>query len=244
MKTVIVIPARFKSSRFPGKPLTMIAGKSLLRRTWERCTLAMPAAAIWIATDDERIAVHARDFGAQVVMTGADCLTGTDRVYEASLKIDADLFLDVQGDEPLIEAADILAVQAFAEAHPGAVVNGMAPILDEGDWYSRMIPKVVAAPDGRLLYMSRAPIPNNKADALVSAMRQVCVMAFDKASLAAFAGAAGKTPLEEIEDLEVLRFLEMGIDVRMVRVSAASIAVDLPDDVAKVEAALRVRGLP
>lgn len=243
MKTVIIIPARYKSSRFPGKPLAEILGKSLIRRTWERCCLALPAPAVWVATDDERIAGHCRGFGAQVVMTRDDCLTGTDRVHDAAGQIEADLYLDVQGDEPLIEPADILAVKAFALAHPGSVVNAMTPITDEAEWRSPMIPKMLAAPDGRLLYMSRAPVPSNKEDAFQGAMRQVCVMAFDKQALDAFTSVTAKTPLEAIEDLELLRFLEMGIEVRMVRVSECSIAVDLPEDIAKVEAALDARGL-
>lgn len=241
MRIVTIIPARYRSSRFPGKPLAMIAGKSLIQRTWERCLLAMAKESIWVATDDERIESHCRGFDAQVVMTSPDCLTGTDRVHDAARQIEADIYINVQGDEPLMEPADILTVTEYAKAHPGAVVNAMAPIGDEADWRSPMIPKVLVAPDGRLLYMSRAPVPFNKDAKFISAMRQVCVMAFDRKALDAFAAVERKTPLEQIEDLELLRFLELGIDVRMVAVSACSIAVDMPDDVAKVEAVLRER---
>jgi 3-deoxy-manno-octulosonate cytidylyltransferase (CMP-KDO synthetase) len=238
MKVVIIIPARYQSSRFPGKPLVQIRGKSLLQRTWERCKLVLPTNDIYIATDDERIAHHCDTLGTQYVMTSPDCLTGTDRVREAADYVDADIYLNVQGDEPLINPDDIITVMNAAERFPGIVINGMCKIDDEAEFRSPMIPKVVAAHDGRLLYMSRAPVPSNKDCKFRGAMRQVCVMAFDKKALEAFSSVKDKTPVEAIEDLEVLRFLEMGFNVKMVEVSPQSIAVDTPGDVAKVEAVL------
>jgi 3-deoxy-manno-octulosonate cytidylyltransferase (CMP-KDO synthetase) len=238
MKSVVIIPARYASSRFPGKPLVDIRGKSLIRRTWERCRLVLADTDIFVATDDSRIAEHCVENGMQHIMTSSDCLTGTDRVKEASDQIDADIYLDVQGDEPLINPDDITAIMIVAENSPGAVINGMCKIEDEAEFRSPMIPKVLAAPDGRLLYMSRAPVPSNKSNEFRGAMRQVCVMAFDKNALDAFSSVKEKTPLEAIEDLEVLRFLEMGFDVKMVEVTSQSIAVDSPEDVIKVEAVL------
>lgn len=242
MKAVIVIPARYKSSRFPGKPLVDIRGKSLIQRTWERCTLAMPEESIYVATDDKRIQDHCRERGIQTVMTGAECLTGTDRVHQAAEQIQADIYVNVQGDEPLIDPGDITAVLEEAKRHPGSIINAMCPITDEADFRSPMIPKVVTRLDGRLLYFSRAPIPTNKEHGFVGAMRQVCVNAYDKAALDAFVSVTSKTPLEAVEDLELNRFLELGYEVRMIRVSANSIAVDTPADVAKVEAVLIERG--
>lgn len=241
-ESVIVVPARFKSSRFPGKPLVDIAGTSLIRRVWRQCARALPAERVYVATDDERIADHCRAAGIQVVITGEDCLTGTDRVYQASLQIDADLYVNVQGDEPLVRPADILAVIDTARAHPGTVVNAMCAIAEEHDFRSPTVPKVVARPDGRLLYMSRAGIPTDKLHAFRPAMKQVCIYAFDKPALAAFAGAGAKTPLEAVEDIEILRFLELGFEVRMVEVSQASVAVDVPEDVNRVRGALAAAG--
>jgi len=238
MKPVIIIPARYASSRFPGKPLVEIAGKSLIKRTWERCKLVLNEDDIYVATDDDRIKDHCVENSIQHVMTSSDCLTGTDRVKEASDQIDADIYLDVQGDEPLINPDDITAVMNTAKNAPGTIVNGMCKITNEAEFRNPMIPKVLAAPDGRLLYMSRAPVPSNKNREFHGAMRQVCVMAFDKNALRAFTSTKRKTPLEAVEDLEVLRFLEMGFDVKMVEVSSQSIAVDTPEDVAKVEAIL------
>lgn len=239
---VIIIPARFKSSRFPGKPLVDIAGTSLIRRVWQRCAQTLPAEQVYVATDDRRIADHCRMAGIQVVMTGEDCLTGTDRVYQASLQIEADLYINVQGDEPLVKPADIMAVIEAARARPGAVINAMCSIRGEHDFRSPTVPKVVTRPDGRLLYISRAAIPTDKSLSFYQAKKQVCIYAFDRPTLDAFAGTGAKTPLEAVEDIEILRFLELGFDVRMVEVSQASVAVDVPEDVDRVRAALTAPG--
>ena len=172
-------------------------------------------------------------------MTSPECLTGTDRVFEASQQIEADLFVNVQGDEPLIDPADVIRVIAAAAAHPGVVVNAMCPIDTEADFRSVNVPHVAAAPDGRLLYMSRAAIPTTKDLAFAWGRRQVCIYAFPRAALTAFAATGVKTPLEELEDIEILRFLELGIPVHMVALESVSIAVDVPSDVERVEAALR-----
>lgn len=243
MSVAIVIPAREKSTRFPGKPLAMIAGRPMLDRVHERCVDAVGESRVYVATDSERIRTHCERAGMRCVMTPETCLTGTDRVHEAAKSIDAQTLINVQGDEPLIDPADIRAVIDASRETPGVVVNAMCPIDDEPDYRSVNVPKVIAAPDGRLLYMSRAPIPASKDGRFHGGMRQVCVYAFPRAALAAFASAPGKTPAEAIEDIEILRFLELGFEVRMVRVSGASLAVDIPDDVPKVEAAMRQRGL-
>lgn len=238
MRAVIVIPARFRSSRFPGKPLVNIAGREMILRVWDRCCLALPAEDVYVATDDERIRTVCEAAGAQVLMTGSECLTGTDRVHEAALQVPADLYLNVQGDEPLLDPQDIHAVLAAAKTFPGEILNAMAPIHDEQDFRSNTVPKVVARPDGRLLYMSRAPIPTDKQHGFITAMKQVCIYGFTREALAAFAARDTKTPLEAIEDIEILRFLELGFDVRMITVSDSAIAVDVPADVARVEQAL------
>lgn len=239
MKVALVIPARYKSSRFPGKPLVEIAGKPMIRRTWERCIQAVPAEQVYVATDDERIRRCCEEAGIQTVMTSGDCMTGTDRVYDASNQIDADLFVNVQGDEPVIDPDDIAKVVEASRVHPEMVINAMCPITVEADYTSVTIPKVVARPDGRLLYMSRGPIPSNKEHRFISAMKQVCVYAFPKLALAAFASVPRRTPLEGLEDIEIIRFLELGYDVLMVEVSSSSIAVDTPEDVVRVTEALR-----
>lgn len=238
MKFVIIIPARYRSSRFPGKPLAQINGQSLVTRVWDRCVQALSAQDVYVATDDDQIASHCDQHGIRVLMTSTDCLTGTDRVYEASLQVDADVYINVQGDEPMIMPSDIHAVMDAARATPGAVVNAMCPITLEGDFYSPYVPKVVSRPDGRLLYMSRAAIPGTKSHGFVTANKQVCIYGFTKQALGAFYASGRKTPLEQIEDIEILRFLELGFEVKMIPVSGASLAVDVPEDILRVERAL------
>ena len=235
MKSVVVIPARYASSRLPGKPLIEIKGKSVLFRTFEQCAKVFPKDDIYVATDDEKIAEHCDQFGMKYVMTSTKCLTGTDRLAEAALQIEADTFINVQGDEPLIDPEDIVKINRMANEHPESILNGYAPILSEDMFRSRSIPKVVFRQDKRLLYMSRAPVPATKEGDFLYGWRQICVYAFPKEWLAAFAKRGYKTLLEESEDIEILRFLEMGYEIQMVELSNRSIAVDVPEDVRKVE---------
>lgn len=231
---VVVIPARLASTRLPNKPLIDIAGKSLIERTWEQVTKAVAKEKVFVLTDDEEIVSHCDDRGIQSRLTSKDCLTGTDRVAEYAATHDFDYYINVQGDEPLINPDDITKVISELNSDRDVIINGYAPIKNESDFRSLTIPKVVLRSDGRLLYMSRAPIPNNKNDEFNKAFKQVCVYAFPKETLVQFAAQRHKTMLEEIEDIEVLRFLEMGFEVKMIEMSSDSIAVDVPDDIEKV----------
>lgn len=235
---IVVIPARYESSRLPGKPLIELCGVPMIVRTYQQCAKAVDAESIYVATDDLRIKHVCEQYGIQVVMTSSDCLTGTDRIAEVAKSVNADIYINVQGDEPLFDPEDLKAMLAAAGEHPNEVLNGYCAIGSEEQYRSRTIPKVVMREDRRLLYMSRAPIPTNKSHAYVKAWRQVCAYAFPKKSLEAFAERTSKTELEQIEDIEILRFLEMGWEVRMIPLSTMSIAVDTPHDVALAEAAL------
>jgi 3-deoxy-manno-octulosonate cytidylyltransferase (CMP-KDO synthetase) len=239
MNAVIVIPARFQSGRLPGKPMIDLAGVPMIERTYRRCALGFPAEHIYVATDDERIYRHCVGVGIRTLMTSPDCPTGTDRVAEVADSVAADLYINVQGDEPLFNPRDIQLILDAAEANPGEVLNGVCPIDTEERFRSPSIPKVVMRPDGRLLYMSRAAIPTSKAFEFKKAWRQICIYAFTPEALRAYRSVKGKTGLEQIEDIEILRFLELGFDVRMVPVSSDSVAVDTPADVATVEDILR-----
>ncbi len=239
MKTAIIIPARYESGRFPGKPLALIRGRPMIHWVYSRCVeSSVPPARIYVATDDDRIALACRLHNIQTVMTSSDCRTGTDRVYEASQQIDADMFINVQGDEPMVKPDDIDLVISAARRDPTVVYNAMCPITSDEDFRNSSIPKVVCRPDGSLLYASRAAIPTTKSCTFVAAFKQVCIYAFPRDALRSFASATKKTPLEAIEDIEILRFIEMGRTVTMVKVSGASIAVDHPEDILRVEAAL------
>jgi 3-deoxy-manno-octulosonate cytidylyltransferase (CMP-KDO synthetase) len=240
---IIVIPARYESSRLPGKPLVELLGISMLRRTYNRCLQAFPRERIYVATDDQRIFDHCQEANISVLMTSPDCMTGTDRIAEVAEVVEADTYINVQGDEPIMNPDDIKKILDVAKRNPKDVVNGMCAIDSEELFYSPTIPKVVARPDGRLLYMSRAAIPTNKQHEFASARRQVCIYAFPKAALVEYSSVQTKTPLELIEDIEILRFLELGYDVHMVELTADTISVDVPEDIPRAEEAIRSRGL-
>lgn len=241
---IIVIPARMQSTRLPRKPLIDLEGKSLIQRTYEQCIKAVPTDLVYVATDSEEIKQHCEQLGMQVLMTSESCLTGTDRVAEVARAIDAEYYINVQGDEPLFNPDDITKTVALLQKHPGEIINGYAPIATEQDYRSASVPKVVFRPDGRLLYMSRSAIPGNKAESFRWAHRQICVYAFPKKALEAFSAVTEKTPLENQEDIEILRFLELGYEVRMVELSADSIAVDHPEDAERVREVLRRMAKP
>jgi 3-deoxy-manno-octulosonate cytidylyltransferase (CMP-KDO synthetase) len=234
MKIVIVIPARFKSTRYPGKPLIDILGKSMIQRVYEKCVLAFPKEFIFVATEDERIINHCDEYGMQCILTSDNCLTGTDRIAEVAKIIDADYYVNVQGDEPLFNPEDIKYLINKIPEHKGEIINGYCSIDNEIDYRSVSTPKVVFRPDGRLLYMSRSPIPGNKLNKFNFSFRQVCAYAFPKSALLAFSAHNNKTLLEEVEDIEILRFLELGYDVRMLEMSNVSIPIDNPEDLVKV----------
>ena len=231
---IIVIPARYDSTRLPGKPLLNIAGKPMIQLVYEQCTRAVESDLVYVATDDDRIRLVCESFGAQVVMTSSECLTGTDRVAEVSKKIDARYYINVQGDEPLFNPADIRLLVNQINLLEDEIVMGYCSIHSKADFQNRAIPKMIFSEHKQLLYMSRSPIPGNKKDEFIRAWRQVCAYAFSKASLETFSSVTSKTPIEEIEDLEMLRFLENGVPVKVVEMSSKSIAVDYPEDIKKV----------
>ncbi|AWA28640.1 3-deoxy-manno-octulosonate cytidylyltransferase [Flavobacterium magnum] len=234
MEIVLIIPARYKSTRFPGKPLTDIKGKSMILRVFEQCAKAFPKEKIYVATEDSRIVDHCNQHGMQAILTSDNCLTGTDRIAEAALQIDADYYINVQGDEPVFNPEDITTIISKLEECNGEVINGYCAIDTDEQYRSSSVPKVVFRPDGRMLYMSRSPIPGNKNHTFIKSWRQVCIYAFPKKALAEFASIKEKTPLEDMEDIEILRFLEMGYEVRMLELSNDSVPVDHPEDLEKV----------
>jgi 4-hydroxy 2-oxovalerate aldolase len=231
---IVVIPARYESSRFPGKPLVEICGKSLIQRVSERCIDAVGSENVIVATDDRRIFEHCEKLKINAVMTKKTCLTGTDRLAEVAKNIDREFYINVQGDEPLIEPQDIVKFLDIAHNYPNQILNGMCDITDPKDYFSSNVPKVVCDKYDKLLYMSRSPIPSNKKNAFISAKKQVCIYSFPRSSLLDFASQKHKTPVESIEDIEILRFLEMGYNVRMVAVSGSAIAVDTKEDLKRV----------
>ena len=238
LKYAVVIPARYKSSRFPGKPLVDICGKPMIQHVWERCCEAVGKDKVYVATDDYRIESVVNDFGGSVILTSSDCLTGTDRLAEVNEKLDFDFIINVQGDEPLIDPENILKViDIFKKT--GRIVNAMSRITSEEEFRSLTVPKVTSSTSGRLMYMSRSGIPLTKDGEFRTSFKQVCVYAFSREHLKFFASTKNKSPLEEIEDIEILRFLEADYHIDMVEVDSGSLAVDVPNDVEKVEVAMK-----
>lgn len=239
MKYAVVIPARYQSSRFPGKPLIDLNGKSMIQHVWERCCLAVGQELVYIATDSEKIEEVCTGFGGQVIMTSSSCMTGTDRLAEANKKLNADFIINVQGDEPLIEPDDICKVIEAYKNEPNTIVNAMCKIESEEEFRSFTVPKVVVSKSNKLLYMSRSPIPISKNDEFCFAYKQVCIYAFSKIHLEFFASHSTKTKVEKVEDIEILRFLENDFIIKMLEVDSGSIAVDTPADVNRVVNAMR-----
>ncbi|MGF1448638.1 MAG: 3-deoxy-manno-octulosonate cytidylyltransferase [Opitutales bacterium] len=241
MRSVAIIPARLRSTRFPEKPLAPILGQPMIVRVATIAAQALGRDHTYVATDDARIAEVVEAAGYAVVQTSPDALTGTDRVAEAAQSIDADCFINVQGDEPMLAPESIQSVAEAAQQYPEAVINAYAPIEPPEDPHDPNLPKCVMASDGRLLYLSRAALPAGKSPSQYPQThdKQVCVYAFRRSHLEVFATFGGKAPCEQYEDIEILRFLDLGVTVRMIRLPGNTIAVDRPEDVARVEAALQ-----
>ena len=233
MQQIIVIPARMKGTRLPGKPLMQILGKSILRRVWDRCQQVHPAEQIFVATEDIEIKNHCEEIGINCIVTGK-ANTAIDRIKLFSDDIKADAYINVQGDEPLINPKDILTVLKYNKKYPFRVVFGKAPAnRDEFQDVSKA--KVVCDLNGKLLYSSRAGIPINNQGSFIAAERAIWIYAFSKNTLDDYFKYSHQTPLEKIEDNEIIRFLEIGISVYCVDVIGNSWAVDEKKDLKIVE---------
>lgn len=239
MSAVAIVPARFASSRFPGKPLVEIAGVPMLRRVVEGARQAKRVRDVLVATDDERIAEACRGFGAPVVLTSPDHPTGTDRLAEASRGLVDEIVVNVQGDEPLIEGFVVDAAVAALEASPEAPMSTLVHRAGAEALADPNRVKVVLDRRGYALYFSRAAIPHRRdpgSDAPI--WQHVGLYAYRREFLQRFV-ALGPAPLERCEALEQLRALEHGYPIRAAVVEGwSSVPVDVPADVARVEAIL------
>lgn len=244
MRTVVIIPARYGSSRYPGKPLVHLLEKPMILWVAELSAHAVGDENVYVATEDQRIATVVESAGFQPIMTTDDALTGTDRLAQAAEQVKADIYINVQGDEPLVNPSDIIKVRDAKLEYMDAVINGFSWIGMGEDPHSVNIPKVITNEQDELVYMSRVALPGFK-DAKCAPSRykkQVCIYAFTREELSTFRNFGRKSQLEYSEDIEILRFLELGKTIRMVETQPGSLAVDVPDDVAKVEEALLKAG--
>lgn len=238
MKVALIIPARFKSTRFPGKPLVQILKIELILRVINACEKAINKKNIYVATDNKKIFNFVKDKGYNCIMTSSKCLTGTDRVAEASKKIYADIYLNVQGDEPLIKEKDIKKIIQFKKSFMNHVVCGYSNIKNYEEAKNKSVPKVVINKFNELVYISRLPIPGSKSQKNIkknSFLKQVCIYAFNKKELDIFAKNKKKTFYEEKEDIEILRFFDLNKKIKMVKLSSNTVAVDKKSDIKKVE---------
>tara|TARA_R110002020_G_scaffold12072_5_gene44747 strand:- start:4011 stop:5675 length:1665 start_codon:yes stop_codon:yes gene_type:complete len=237
-RAVVVIPARYKSSRFPGKPLAKINGKEMILHVAEKAEKAIGKENVYIATENLKIANVAKKAGYNVVITSDSCLTGTDRVAESSYEINADIFINVQGDEPMIDSDDIKKVIKVKQDNPDYIINCMSKLHKDEDPSDKKIPKIICDLQNNLVYSSRNPLPGSKSSQVNNIMKQVCIYAFSKKQLQQFYDTK-KTPLENYEDIEIVRCIEKGMEVKMVEVNKISYAVDYPEDIKIVENELR-----
>ena len=231
---LLVIPARYKSKRLPGKPLINLKGIPMIIRTYNQCKKVVHPSKILVATDNKKILNLCKKNNINVMMTSNKCLTGTDRVAEVAKKIKKKFYINVQGDEPICNPSDIRKIIRTARKYPNKVINGFTKIKDKNMFTSPHVPKVIFRKDGNLIYMSRAPIPSNKKKSFIRGWRQVCIYSFPYKSLKIFSNLKKKTILERIEDLELNRFIEIGHEVKMIEMSNRSVAVDTRGDLKKL----------
>jgi len=232
-KTIGIIPARYGSSRFPGKALALIAGKSMIQRTYENACGFGVLDSVVVTTDDERIADHVRDFGGKVVMTSRECTTGTDRIAEAIKRdpsLDGDIIVNIQGDEPCLSPETVAAVVKRLDDDADAVMaTAVVPLKSERDADDPNIVKCVMNDRGRALYFSRSRIPSQG-----PVFGHLGLYAFHKDFLLLYA-TLPPTPLQQAESLEQLKALEHGYTIAVAIVDEAPLGVDVPADIAKVE---------
>jgi 3-deoxy-manno-octulosonate cytidylyltransferase (CMP-KDO synthetase) len=236
MRTAIVIPARYASTRLPAKPLLKSTGKYLIQHVYERACEAKSARLVIVATDDSRIAAAVEGFGGNVVLTRKDHACGADRVAEVAEDLDVDMVVNLQGDEPEIEPRYLDQLTELLEANPGASVATLAvPIVNAAQWQNPNNVKVVCDRDGRALYFSRSPIPfvrdgqANFAHKPPQFLQHVGLYAYRRESLLQLA-AQPPHPLEQLEQLEQLRALALGARIQVGIVPQGSSGIDTLED--------------
>ncbi len=234
MKIIGVIPARYKSSRFEGKPLADICGKPMIWWVYQQAIKVKEFEDVYVATEDERIKVACEKLGINVIMTSDEHKTGTDRIGEVARKIKADLYVNIQGDEPMIEPETIVeAIKPFYDNEELQVSNLMTVIKDPVDVVNFTVPKVITNKDGIGIYLTRSAAPYPKGSIDYSYYKQVCVYGFTPEALDFYCNSP-RGKVESIEDIEILRFIESGYKVQFIEVDSDTVAVDTPNDLEKV----------
>lgn len=235
---MVVLPARYGSTRFPGKPLANIAGRPLIEWVYRRARDIRGAKEVVVATDDRRIFEVVESFGGRVVMTSAGHASGTDRVAEVAAAGDVRYIVNLQGDEPVFDPKTVEdMVNVLASSPDTDITTACHAVEREEELSNPNVVKVVFDTGGRALYFSRSPVPNGALQTGATAYRHVGIYAYKKESLLRFTSYE-PTPLERAERLEQLRALEHGMVMRVVVTGQPTMGVDVPDDVKKVEKVL------
>jgi 3-deoxy-manno-octulosonate cytidylyltransferase (CMP-KDO synthetase) len=241
---LVVIPARYGSTRFPGKPLAMLRGKPVIQHVYEQAARARRAGAAVVATDDRRILEAVERFGGQAVMTSPTARSGTERAAEAARARSESVIVNVQGDEPLVQPEMIDQLAEYLERHRAVPMASVMTRLRHGeDAGNPNVVKVVVDADGFALYFSRAPIPWARDEGGPrSAMKHIGIYGYQRHFLLQFPHLA-PTPLEQLEQLEQLRALEHGYRIRLLETAHDTIGVDTPEDLARVEDMMNKAGV-
>lgn len=245
MKIIGVIPARYKSSRFPGKPLADICGKPMIWWVYQQCKKVDDFEEVYVATDDDKIFKTCEELNVNVIMTSDSHKTGTDRIGEVARKVKADLIVNIQGDEPLLEPKTIkAAIEPFYKNKNLQISNLMTKIKDPVDVVNFTVPKVITNKDGIGVYLTRATAPYPKGSINYSYYKQVCVYGFKPEALKFYCDYGmkyGKAKIEAIEDIEILRFIENGYKVQYIEVDSDTVAVDTTNDLEKVREIVKAK---
>jgi len=237
MKVVAIIPAHWASTRFPGKALTPIAGKPMIELVWDKVQASDALDDIIVATDDNRIAAAVRDFGGHLEMTRAGHESGSDRIAEVAARIDADVIVNIQGDEPLVRSADLDRLALLMRSEPTVEVASLCHAISAEEAKNPNRVKVVRDRAGDALYFSRAPIPHPRHAEDARYFQHSGIYAYRRPALLAFSKLP-VPPEERAEKLEQLRYLAAGTKIRLVETEPSGPGVDTPEDVAIVEALL------
>jgi 3-deoxy-manno-octulosonate cytidylyltransferase (CMP-KDO synthetase) len=241
-EVVVVIPSRYAATRLPGKPLVNLAGKPMVQRVYERAKLAQTVHRVLVATDDQRIVEAVQAFAGEARMTRSDHRTGTERIAEVAAHEPGDIFVNVQGDEPLIDPVAIdTAVAALLEDPPAQIATVATPIRHVPDIMDPNVVKTVLDFDSNALYFSRAPIPwvrDTQKKIHVRYWKHLGLYVFQREALLEYP-TLPQGELEKIEQLEQLRWLENGWKIRVAEVEHDAVSVDVPEDVTRVEKLLQ-----
>lgn len=241
-RIITVIPARYASSRFPGKPLALIKGKPMIQWVYERVSAVEEISEVYVATDDERIFNEVQEFGGKAIMTG-ECSCGSDRVYQACKNIDCDIILNIQGDEPMIKTEMIKDLISAFDDPDVQMATLKKEITSESDINNPNIAKLITDVNDNAIYFSRSTVPYNR-DGLddVKYFKHIGVYGYTKDFLKTFVELP-QSKLERAEQLEQLRAIENGYKIKVVETKYQSIGVDLPEHIKIVEQEIEKEGI-